>query len=270
MNQDRSWATAITEIKKNEIRLRGYRIDALMGQITFTQAIYLAMMGELPAPETATLLDAILVASVDHGASPPSVLAARTAAGTGAPLNAAIAAGVLSINRHHGGAIENSMKLIKNALERAHDESETVTQAATETVKEARRTGQRLPGFGHRVHRTDPRARRLFELAEKLGVAGKAVIVTRALESALEQQTGRHLPINVDGAIAALLTDLGFPIPLSNAFFIIARIPGLVAHAVEETTRERPMRRIDPTRHTYDGPPARDLGKNAIDTDPDI
>ena len=63
----------------------------------------------------------------------------------------------------------------------------------------------------------------------------------------------------MDGAIAALLVDLKIPSGLANAFFIIARVPGLVAHVHEEQTRERPMRRINPASHLYDGPPAREL-----------
>lgn len=101
------WTSAITKIAPNKIRLRGYSIDELMGRTTFSQAIYLALTGRLPSEPVGRLLDAIFVSSIDHGASPPSALAARTAASTGAPFNAAIAAGLLSINKHHGGAVED-------------------------------------------------------------------------------------------------------------------------------------------------------------------
>jgi citrate synthase len=67
------------------------------------------------------------------------------------------------------------------------------------------------------------------------------------------------LPINVDGAIAAILVDLEIPPDIGNAFFIMARIPGLVAQIFEEQTRERPMRRIHPTDVSYDGPGPRSL-----------
>jgi citrate synthase len=110
---DTSWKTAITEIKPNEVRLRGYRIDELMGEITFAQAIFLALKGEFPPAGVAKLLDAMLVSSIDHGATPPSTLAARTAVSTGAPLNAAIAVGVLSINRYHGAAIYDCMGVLE-------------------------------------------------------------------------------------------------------------------------------------------------------------
>jgi citrate synthase len=252
------WRTAITQVQPNELRLRGYRIDELMGRITFAQAIYLALIGTLPTPETGQLLDAILVASIDHGATPPSALAARTAASTGAPLNAATAAGILSINQYHGAAIENSMRMIFKVLEGAEGAAQ-IEAAAEDLVAQQLAAGQRLPGFGHRIHSADPRVSRLFEMAQELGIAGRGVAVAQHIAAALNRQTGRALPVNVDGAIAALLVDLELPLALANAFFIIARVPGLIAQIYEEQTRERPMRPIHPTDHDYDGPLPRDL-----------
>ncbi len=256
---DLHWSTAITQVKPNEVRLRGYRIDELMGRVTFAQAVYLALTGELPSPEVGRLVDAILVSSIDHGATPPSALAARTVASTGAPINAAVAAGVLSINKYHGGAIEGCMKAIRQALNLAEEKGLSTGEAAAEIVSRYRQEKKRLPGFGHRIHTADPRAARLFDLAQEAGVAGKGVAMLKALESALAESLGRQLPINVDGAIAGVLVDLGIPDELANAFFFMARVPGLVAHVHEEQRRERPMRRIHPTDHDYDGPPPRSL-----------
>jgi citrate synthase len=255
---DLHWETGVTEVKPNEIRLRGYRIDELMGRVTFAQAIYLALMGELPSPEVGRLLDAAFVSSIDHGATPPSALAARTAISTGAPLNAAIGAGVLSINRFHGGAIQDCMGVIQAALDRARA-GQTFEEAAADLVEEYRREKKRMAGFGHRIHTDDPRTARLFALAEELGLAGDGIAMLRALEDALAASLGRQLPINVDGAIAGVLIDLDVPSELANAFFIIARVPGLAAQAYEEQTRQRPMRVIHPQDHSYDGPPARSL-----------
>jgi len=66
-----TWPTAITEIKPNEVRVRGYNIADLMGQVTYGQAVYLVLRGELPSPEVGQLMDAILVSSIDHGVTPP-------------------------------------------------------------------------------------------------------------------------------------------------------------------------------------------------------
>lgn len=247
------WKTAITKVSPNEIRLRGYRIDDLMGSISFSQAIYLALTGKLPSPEAGRVLDAIFVASIDHGATPPSALAARTAASTGAPFNAAVAAGLLSINRYHGGAVEDCMRMIQSALAVAERENLTPDEAADQLVVAYRADKKRLPGFGHRIHTDDPRTKRLIEIAEVSGVASAAAAMVQALAGALAR-SGRALPLNVDGAMAAVLLDLDIPPELGNTFFMIARVPGLVAHVYEETTRERPMRRIHPSDHEYDGP----------------
>ena len=112
------------------------------------------------------------------------------------------------------------------------------------------------PGFGHRYHTKDPRAARLFQMALELEVEGEHVRLIRATERAIESHAshfGRPLPVNVDGAIAAISADLGFAYELGNAVFLISRLPGLIAHAHEERTRQTPMRQIDPKDHAYDG-----------------
>lgn len=253
-DNDLHWTSAITQVKPNEVRLRGYRIDELMGQITFSQAIFLALMGYLPTPEVGRLLDAMLVASIDHGVTPPSTLAARTSASTGAPLNAALAVGILSINRHHGGAIEDCMRIIQHVAAQMETNAVPVPQAASDLVASYRTEGKRLPGLGHRLHTNDPRTIRLFALAEETGLSGQGVKIIQALSDSLAEQTQRRLPVNVDGALAALLFDLGIMPELANAFFMMARVPGLIAHIHEEQTRQRPVRPIHPTDHDYDGP----------------
>lgn len=255
---DLSWKTSITEIKPNEVRLRGYRIDELMGSISFAEAVYLAYKSELPSADVARMMNAILVSSIDHGASPPSALAARTVASTGAPLNAAVAAGILSINRHHGGAIQGCMKVLQIGIDRVHQSGESVEKIAADLVAEYKSSGKRIAGLGHRIHTNDPRTAKLFQLAQELGIAGEGVQMIIAIQSSLKD-AGKALPINVDGAIAAVLLDLDIPSELANAMFFIARVPGLILQAHEEQTRERPMRRIHPTEISYDGPPPRSL-----------
>ncbi len=253
---DLSWKTSITEIKPNEVRLRGYRIDELMGSISFGEAVYLALKGELPSADVARMMEAILVSSIDHGASPPSALAARTVASTGAPLNAAVAAGILSINRHHGGAIEDCMNILKIGINRVNQSGEPVDKIAAALVAEHQDSGRRIAGLGHRIHSNDPRTAKLFQLAQELGITGNGIQMIHAIQSSLKE-AGKALPINVDGAIAAVLIDLDIPSQLANAMFFIARVPGLILQAYEEQTRERPMRRIHPTEISYDGPAPR-------------
>lgn len=253
-----AWKTAVTKIEPNRIGVRGYDIAELMGRASFGEMVHLLITGELPSPAVGRLMEAILVSSVDHGATPPSVLSARTVASTGAPLSAAVSAGVMSINKHHGGAIEGCAHALGEIVARARM-GRSVEDAAAEVVGEYKSRGERIPGFGHRLHTADPRTARLFALAEEAGVtqtveAGPThVEAARGLEAHFKH-AGKPLPINVDGAIGAILADLGFDPGAMNGVFMIARCAGLVAHVREEQTREKPMRRIDPVNHEYDGP----------------
>jgi succinyl-CoA synthetase alpha subunit len=252
------WHSGITRIQPNNVAVRGYDIAELMGHVSFGAAVYLILTGELPSPAVARLMDAILVSSIDHGATPPSALTARTVASTGATLSASVAAGVMSINRHHGGAIEDCARQLKAIADRAAHDSVSLEEAATRTLRTMSEAGERMSGFGHRVHTKDPRTARLLELAQEAGVNGVHMQAARAVEKAFTDAK-KSLPINVDGAIGAILGDMGMNRAAFNGIFMIARTPGLIAHVIEEQTREKPMRRIDPVNHGYDGPPARNL-----------
>ena len=248
-----AWTTAITKIEPNKVMVRGHDIADLMGRVSFGAAVHLILKGELPDERVGRLMDAILVASIDHGATPPSALAARTVASTGASLSQAVAAGIMSINKHHGGAIEDCARQLGGVIARADQDKVSLEDAAKAELTDMKARGARMAGFGHRIHTKDPRTKRMFELAEEAKVSGKHVAAARAMEKAFEG-TGKPLPINVDGAIGAILADLGLDPRVFNGIFMIARTPGLVAHVTEEQTRERPMRRIDPENHAYDGP----------------
>ncbi len=117
----------------------------------------------------------------------------------------------------------------------------------------------RMPGYGHRLHTTDPRTAKMFEIAKRNGFSGKHIKLCLALQKALSEKMGKKLPINVDGAIAAVISDMGFDWQLGKGFFIISRVPGLIAHAYEEKTREKPMRKLGPMPFEYDGPPEREF-----------
>ncbi len=252
---DEKWKTSITDIGPGKIRIKGYNITDIMENLSYAETVYLILKGELPSKAEAELMNAILVASVDHGASPPSVLGTRTVMSGGNSLNAAIAGGVLVIGDTHGGAIEQSAKIMQEVAQRGND----VNQLASELVDWLKENKLRMPGFGHRLHNVDPRTAKLFEIAERHGFKGTHIELCKAIEKALEEKTGRKLPINVDGAIAAVISDMGFDWRLGKGFFIISRVPGLLAHAYEEMTRERPMRKLGPMPFEYDGPEDREI-----------
>ncbi len=206
------WQTSVTSTKPNQVLVRGYPLDEMMGRLSFAEAVYLLLMGELPTPAIGQMLNAVLISSIDHGVTPPSTLTSRTVATSGAPLKDCVAAGILALGPHHGGDIESCMRFLDGglALIRA---GRSIQDAAEAIVEECVRTSQVPPGFGHRFHTRDPRASRLFQMALELELEGEHVRLLRAVERALdgrEEQFGRPLPVNVDGAIAAICADLGF------------------------------------------------------------
>jgi citrate synthase len=253
------WNQPITKIAPNTIAVRGYRIEELMGRVPFAHVVYLVLKGELPTEAEGRVMDALLVSSVDHGATPPSALAARTVASGGAPLTTGIAAGIMTINEHHGGAIEGCMRALIEAANQMRERDLSPLDAARALVADYRAAHKRIPGYGHRVHSDDPRARRLFAITEDEGMADDYVSMAQAIRQALHEALGKELPLNVDGAIAAVLCELGFAPEMGNGFFAIARTVGLTAHVFDEITNQRPMRRISPTAQAYDGPEEREL-----------
>ena len=221
--------------------MRGYPLDEMMGRLTFGEAIYLLFMGEVPSPGIGRLMEAMLVSFIDHGATPPSTLAARNTATTGAPLRACVAAGVLGFGRYHGGDIESCMQFLDHGPGAWCAKGASYRDAAERLVEQTRRAATMPhPGFGHRFHTRDPRAARLFQMALELEVEAEHIQMIRAVEIVLNERRGtsRTLPVNIDGAIAAVCGDLGIPPSVANALFIISRVPGIAAHAEEERTRQ--------------------------------
>ena len=258
---DTKWQTALTSIGPNKILVRGYPLDEVMGRLTFGEAIYLLFMGEVPSSGIGRLMEAMLVSFIDHGATPPSTLAARNTATAGAATRACVAAGLLGFGKYHGGDIESCMQFLDAGLEMVRKGS-SQREAAAKLVEQTADSDVPPPGFGHRFHTRDPRAARLFQMALELEVEAGHIQMIRAVEIVLHEKLGaeaEHLPVNIDGAIAAVCGDIGIPPSVANALFLISRVPGIAAHVEEERTRQAPMRQIDPKDHIYDGPSERRL-----------
>lgn len=250
-----AWRTAIVDARDGHIRIQGYEVTALMASRTFTDTIFLLHRGRLPSSSERALLDAVLTAVADHGSGAPSCATARLAAsGNRQSLSAAVAAGLLAVGDDHGGAGLGCMEQIAEGVAIAKADGITLDEAAARLVTRARAEGKRLPGFGHRVHSTDPRTAVLFDMARSGGLAGDGVAFVAAMEKALAAAV-KPLPINIDGALAAVLHDIGFAPAFGRFVFLIGRVAGLTAEVAEELAREKPMRIRIPVE--YDGVPPR-------------
>ncbi|RMD45716.1 MAG: citryl-CoA lyase [Aquificota bacterium] len=233
----KKWRTAISFHDGYEAYVRGYSIRELIGNLSFSEAIYLVLKGELPTEKEAKMLDAIFVSVVEHSIAPPSVIAARAVASGGNSLHVGVGAGVLAFGEAHGGALEGAMRFLQ----------ENINKNPEEVVKEFFEKKIRIPGYGHRFYKEyDPRSKTLFDIAKEIGFYGKYCRFAEEVEKAIEKIKGKKLVMNVDGAIAAIVSEMGFDWMLGKGFFIIGRIPGLVAHVYEELKNEKPFsKRLD-------------------------
>jgi len=250
------WETAVSRIAPGEIDLRGYPVQDLIGRISFTDTIWLMVRGELPGPGQAELLQAALVAAVDHGPQAPSIASARMAATCGVGLNSAIANGVNTLGDVHGGAGQQCVEVL-NAI--------VAGESASDLVARYREEKRHVPGFGHRFHPRDPRRDPLLGLvSEAVGrgeVQGRHLTAALALEAALAQGRKKPVPMNIDGATAVVYAELGIEPELARGMFVLSRSVGILAHAWEE---RRSGRRIKgplppPLLADYSGHPRRRL-----------
>ncbi len=259
------WRTAIIDMEPGAIRYRGYAIEDMIGNVSFTQMIWLMTRGELPDPAQAKLLDAALMSAVDHGPQAPSIAIARMAATCGVGLNNAMASAVNALGDVHGGAGEQAVELYQSIAGRI-DSGASIADATAAQIDDFTATrSEFLPGFGHRFHPVDPRAPRLLELvdgaARQGAVSGRFAEIGRAVEAELKRRKGKAIPMNIDGATAVIYAELDFPAPLARGLFCLSRSVGILAHAWEQTRQGGRNKGPIPRQYiwTYDGPPQRKL-----------
>jgi citrate synthase len=248
------WKTSISRVEPNKIVVRGYDLMDLVGRYSYAQLTYLLWRGELPSPEHSKMMDALLTVCLEHSLNAPSVDATRFVASSGVPLQAAVSAGIAAIGDWHGGAIELAAKMLQEAAVRIQGEQKPATEIAKEILLEHRDQNQKVPGFGHPTHTEDPRTLKLLEVADSAHLRGPHIELAKAMESLTEKFLRKHLILNVDGCIAAIISDMGFDWRLGKGFFIVSRIPGLIAHAYEQMYYEKPYKAPKWSEIVYTGP----------------
>ncbi|PMN88323.1 citryl-CoA lyase [Enterovibrio norvegicus] len=260
------WRTDIIDMTPGEIGYYGYPIEELIGNVSFTQMIWLMTQGSLPSPEKAKLLDAALMSAVDHGPQAPSIAIARMAATCGVGLNNAMASAVNVLGDVHGGAGEQAMAFYQMIDEIAQNEDVDVVTATKNGLEKQRELfGKFIPGFGHRFHPVDPRAPHLMAVVEGAKtdgvVEGRYLAIAQQVELQLEQEKGKKIPMNIDGATAVIYAELGVAPELARGLFCLSRSVGILAHAWEQT--QQGGRNKGPIPRdllwTYDGPEKRSV-----------
>lgn len=249
------WRTSIIDMEPGRIDIRGRPIEGLIGQVGFAQMIWLMLRGDVPGDGEAALLEAALVAAVDHGPQAPSIATARMAVTCGASLNQAMASAVNMLDDVHGGAGEQAVRLYQRIAESGNLEGEVAAWRDAH--------GKYVPGFGHRFHKpVDPRAPRLMSLvdaAASAGVVGGGFArIASKIEAHLTEGAGKPVPMNIDGATAVIFAELGFEAPLARGLFCLSRSVGILAHAWEQSQQGGRNKGPTPPRYrwTYDAPPS--------------
>lgn len=231
------WTTSITKIEPGVIELRGEPIADIITHRGLAEVIWLLLRTDSPTPGQARLLEAAMVASVDHGPQAPSIAAARMAATCGVGLNNAVATGVNLLGDVHGGAGEQCLTMLSDVVDR-ESAGQDSAGAARATIEAWRRTSRYLPGFGHRFHPIDPRREPLLalitEARDQGEVSGTFLRAGLAVEAELESVVGKPIPMNIDCLTAMVYGELGFAAPLARGLFVLSRAVGVLAHAWEE------------------------------------
>ena len=243
-----SLKTAVSRVEKDKIVTRGYNQRDLIEKIRYSDMIFLLLRGRLPTLKEARIFNHVLVSFCDHGVTPPSTQTARLIASSGSPLNSAVAGALLSFGHKHAGAIEKTMELYQSKISTARliddpdIDNKQIASLAIEVYKDYVLKGKKVPGFGHRYHSTDPRADKLIEMAIKEGFIGPHLKLALAIQDLVFEK--KNIKLNVDGANAAILADLGFDPELGLGVFIIGRVPGIITHIHEERMDEEEFRRF--------------------------
>jgi citrate synthase len=236
------WATGICRMRPGVVELRGVPVQDLIGSTGLAATIWLLTRGALPDPREAALLEAALVAGVDHGPQAPSIAIARMAMTCGVGLNNAMASGINALGDVHGGAGEQCVELLDEIVA-AESAGRPLADATAAAVTAWRARSRYLPGFGHRFHPVDPRRDPLLALVDRAVadgvVAGRHARAARAVEDLLRRDRPIPVPMNIDGATAVIYAELGFAAPLARGLFVLSRSVGILAHAYEESLEGR-------------------------------
>lgn len=248
MPKDLTFVTHISGLTSKGLILRKEKLSDLIEEADFVSSFFLSLTGRKPQKKEKRILNAILVSSLDQGISSASGFVPRVAASSGGDVLSCMATAILALGPLHGAAVTAAMELFVEVAQAG----ENIESQCDATVMSYRRDKKRLSGFGSPTHAdVDERARQLFSVARKENFDLTYLNIAKQLEHSLEQKMNRKLPLNIDGAIAALLLTIGISPLAGNAIFAVGKVAGSIAHILEEKTIDPKVRRIQPEDIEY-------------------
>lgn len=238
------YKTSITDIKNGKESIRGHKLEKLIKEKSFVEAIFLILKGKLPKENETKMLNAMLTAAIDHGPGTASAQVARITASAKNSMHTSLAAGILAMGERHGSAIEGAAKFYQENVG---------TKDIAGKIKRLKDQKIKLAGYGHPILDHDERSDVLFDLAKKFKIYGKHCEFAQKVHKELNNISSKKLALNIDGAMGAIISDMGFDWRMAKGFFIIARVPGLIAHIYEEQMNDKGIRRLDQKEIEYIG-----------------
>jgi citrate synthase len=258
----KEWATKVSRVLDGKVIVRGYSHEQLIGDRSYAEGIFLTLRGEMPTRNEARMVDAMLSSLLDHGFVAASVLAARYCASGNPQLIPATAAGLLTagsntISPQHGA------QFLQEAWALHEREGLSIEETAKRVVAEVRASKRRVPGYGHPTHKgEDFRAVKLWQIAAQCGFVGERTVLYQAIHSEFVRVTGKTgICINVDGALACIMLEMGFRPLQMVSVAVLAVMPGILAHVIEEIEEGKALRIVRDEDQDYLGTPERPLPK---------
>ena len=252
------WQTKISRVMEGKVIIRGYSHESLIGDYSYAEGVFLTLRGELPTKQEGAMMDAMLNSLLDHGFVAASVLAARYTASGNPQLVPGTAAGLLTAGSNTISP-QHSAEFLDNAVKMMKDEKISMDEAAKRVVAKVRTEKKRIPGLGHPTHKGDDfRARKLRQIAADNGFLGDKIKMFEAIHAEFLRSTGKQgICINVDGMLGAVMSEMGFRPLQMAAVALIAVVPGIMAHVIEEIEEGKPLRIVRDEENDYLGQPER-------------
>ena len=244
-----AWATP------DRIYVKGFDLcQELLGSLSLGDMAFLELMDRRPTAAESVVFNAMAITLVEHGLSPSAIATRLTFAGAPEAMQAAVAAGLCGLGSVFVGSMENAARVLQEALPLQKSLGD-LEQCARDIVTRHVANKIAVPGIGHHFHKpVDPRAPKLFEIAQANGFSGSYVALMQGIAREADRQLGKPLPVNATGAIAALACELGMPWQVVRGIGVMARAIGLVGHIREEI--KYPIAREIKTRAEEDVAPA--------------